>query len=221
MPGKIKNQMPVRAIMAAAIACMLFSALCFALSNEQELAAARANGNDRAVLPVPEKVGSTIRVNSDLVLIPVTVTDRSGKAVSGLEMEHFTLFDGDAPQKITHFSAEDAPSSIGIVFDASDSMGPKMRKAREAVNALLNSVNPNSEFFLERFSNRAEVVVPMTSHVGEIHNYVEKLEVGGGTALLDGVRLAMEEMKHARYLRKAIVIISDGEDNSVTGRCRS
>jgi Ca-activated chloride channel family protein len=144
----------------------------------------------------------------------VTVTDHSGKAVAGLDMTHFTIFDGDTQQKITHFSAEDAPSSIGIVFDASDSMGPKMRKAREAVNALLNSVNQNSEFFLERFSNRAEVIVPMTSHLREIHDRVERLEVGGGTALLDGVRLAMEEMQHAHYLRKAIVIISDGEDNS-------
>ena len=215
MPGKIKNQMPARGILVWGTACVLFSALSFAMSGEQELATARAaTDNDRTVLPVPEKINSTIRVNSNLVLVPVTVTDHSGKAVSGLEMAHFTLFDGNAPQKITHFSAEDAPSSIGIVFDSSDSMGPKMRKAREAVNALLNSVNPNSEFFFERFSNRAEIMVPMTSHVREIHDYVERLEVGGGTALLDGVRLAMNEMTHARYLRKAIVIISDGEDNS-------
>ena len=153
-------------------------------------------------------------MHSDLVLIPVTVTDNSGKVVSGLEKEQFTLFEDAAQQEITHFATEDAPASIGIVFDASDSMGPRMGKAREALYALLSSANPADEFFLVRFSTEARIVVPMTRRPEEIRNRVDTLRVGGSTALLDGVRLGMSEMKHASYSRKAIIIISDGEDNS-------
>jgi Ca-activated chloride channel homolog len=174
--------------------------------------AARERGS--TALTGLRKPETTIKVRSDLVLIPVTVTDGSGKAVSGLGKEHFTVFEDNEQQQITHFAAEDAPASIGIVFDSSDSMRPKLPKAREAVNTLLRNVNPDSEYFLVRFSTRAQVVVPMTSEPEAIRNYVAGLGVEGSTALLDAVRLAMVEMTHARYSRKAIIIISDGEDNS-------
>jgi len=157
---------------------------------------------------------TTIRVRSDLVLIPVTVTDKSGKPVSGLEKEQFTLFEDDTQQEITHFAAEDAPASIAILFDASDSMTPKVRKAREAVGALLNSINPDSELSLIRFSTRAQVLVPLTSHLDEIRDAAYNIRIAGATALLDAVRLGMQQLAEARYTRKAIIIISDGEDNA-------
>jgi len=157
---------------------------------------------------------TTIHVHSDLVLIPVTVTDRSGKAVSGLEREHFTIFEDHALQEITHFAAEDGPVSIGIVFDTSGSMATKLLRAREAVNVLLNTANPNDEFFLVKFSTEARIVVPRTSEFEQVRSGVTRLEVNGSTALLDAIRLAIAEMKNARYSRKAIIIISDGEDNS-------
>jgi VWFA-related protein len=153
-------------------------------------------------------------VHSDLVLIPVTVTDGRGKVVSGLAKEQFSLFEDNTPQEITHFAAEDAPASIGIVFDASDSMGPKLRKAREAVDTLLRSAYSDDEFLLIRFSTEARVVVPLTTRLEEVRSEMGRLRVGGSTALLDGVRLALGEMEHARSSRKAIVVISDGEDNS-------
>jgi len=157
---------------------------------------------------------TTIRIHSDLVLIPVTVTDSSGKVVSGLAKEHFTIFEDDARQEITHFASEDAPVSIGIVFDTSGSMEPNLSKARQAVNCLLDGANPDDEFFLVRFSSQARMVVPMTSRFGQIRAQASRLEAGGSTALLDGIRLAMAEMRHARYSRKALIIISDGADNS-------
>jgi Ca-activated chloride channel homolog len=210
----MRSQISLRGFMGWGLACLLVATLCFAVSAQQQLNAPRTAANDRATLPVVEKSNTTIRVNSNLVLIPVTITDKGGKAITGLEQEHFTIFEGNAQQKITHFAAEDAPSSIGIVIDTSDSMKPTLRRVRDSVNALLRSVHPDSEFFLETFSNRAEIRVPLTSHVEEIRNYLENLRADGGTALLDGVRVAMGEMKKARYLRKAIVIVSDGEDNS-------
>jgi len=198
-----------------AFGCILFASFCLVASGQQDNSASGAGDDtDAAASPGIPKTNATIRVHSDLVLIPVTVTDRHGKAVSGLQKEHFSLFEDDAQQNITYFAAEDAPASIGIVFDGSESMGPKMRNAREAVNAFLASVNPDSEFFLVRFSSRARILVPMTRSPEEIRNAVENLEVSGATALLDGVHLAMTEMARARYPRKVIIIISDGEDNS-------
>jgi Ca-activated chloride channel homolog len=211
--GKTGKQFGVRRFKACGLACVLISSFGLVLSGQQEPTSGGANG----VIPSASRgfpSTTTIRVHSDLVLIPVTVTDKSGKAVSGLAKEQFTLFEDDAEQQITHFAAEDAPSSIGIVFDTSDSMGPRMRKAREAVSALLSNANSHSEFFLVKFSTRAQVLVPMTSQVEEIRNCVKWLKVDGSTALLDGVRLAIAEMSRARYSRKAIIIISDGEDNS-------
>jgi Ca-activated chloride channel family protein len=157
---------------------------------------------------------ASILVHSDLVLIPVTVTDHGGSIVTGLRKEDFTLFEDEVQQVITHFGSEDAPASIGFVFDTSGSMRPKLHKAREAVAALLNEANSEDEFFLVQFSTAPQLVVPMTRRREDIWKGVETLQVIGATALLDAVTLAMEEMKHASHTRKAIIIISDGEDNS-------
>ena len=189
--------------------------VCLALCSGQEPPnPAAANGGQRAAASEILSTDTVLRVRSDLVLIPVTVTDGHGKAVSGLAREQFTLFEDNAQQKITHFDAEDTPASIGIVFDVSGSMGLKMSKAREAVNALLRDVNPESEFFLIAFSTRAKVRVPLTQRPEEIRSSVDGLVADGSTALLDAVRLGMVEMQRARYERKTLIIISDGEDNS-------
>jgi VWFA-related protein len=188
------------------IACLLFVSLT---SGQQSVST--SGGANRAADVY--RSDTTISVDSDLVLIPVTVTDGSGRVVAGLEKEHFTLFENSTQQSITHFASEDAPVSIGIVFDASDSMAPRLHKALESLNALLNNANPADEFFLVRFSTQATLVAPMAKGTDEIRQAVSMLQVGGSTALLDGVRLAMTEMHHAHYVRKAIIIISDGEDN--------
>ena len=166
---------------------------------------------------VVEPSTTTILVHSDLVLIPVTVTDGHGRIITGLMKEHFTLYEDKVKQAIRHFASEDTPVAIGLVFDASDSMAPRLRKAREAVYALLNSANPEDEFFLVRFSDRADLVTGMTRDREEIRRRMESLRLGGSTALLDGVMLARNELRRAHHDRKAIVIISDGEDNA--SRC--
>jgi len=212
----IRKRSVARTSLAGVLGCCLFSLFCLVAPGKQELSSSTAGATAAEVSASSgvHKTDATIRVHSDLVLIPVTVTDKRGKAVSGLEKEHFALFEDDTEQNITYFAAEDAPASIGIVFDASGSMGSKLRKAREAVNVLLDSINPDSECFLVKFSTRARVLVPMTRRLQDVRDSVESMEVDGSTALLDGVRLAMTEMAHAQYSRKAIIIISDGEDNS-------
>jgi Ca-activated chloride channel homolog len=163
-----------------------------------------------------ESEGAAARflVHSDLVLVPVTVTTHNGRVVPGLAKEDFTVLEDNVPQAITHFTSEDAPATIGLVFDCSDSMGgPKLARAQEAAYALLSKAGPEDEFFLIRFSDRPELVVPSTRRTGEVRRAVEALRVGGFTAVLDGVKMAWFEMGKAEHRRKAIVLFSDGEDN--------
>jgi VWFA-related protein len=155
-----------------------------------------------------------IRVQSTLVLIPVTVTDPLNRFVTGLDRENFRLFEDKSEQKVTHFASEDAPLSIGLVFDISGSMGSKLEKSRQAVAQFFKTANPEDEFFLVEFNDRPELVVDFTTHLEEIQNRLTFTQSRGRTALLDAVYMALHTMKKAKNPRKALLIISDGGDNS-------
>jgi len=157
---------------------------------------------------------SDIRVDTTLVLIPVSVTDPMARFVTGLDKENFKLFEDKIEQDISQFSSEDAPLSVGIVFDTSGSMGAKLVRSRQAVAQFMKTANPQDEFFLIEFNDRPELVVGFTTQPEEIQNRLTFTQAKGRTALLDGVYMAMNQMKKARNPRKAILIISDGGDNS-------
>ena len=156
----------------------------------------------------------SIRVDTNLVLINVTVTDPLNRFVTGLEAEHFKLLEDKAEQKIASFASEDAPLSVGLVFDASGSMGSKLQKARLATAQFFKTANPEDKFFLVQFNDRPELTQPFTTNTEEIQNRLTFTQAKGRTALLDGVYLALNQMKKARNTRKAILILSDGGDNS-------
>ena len=155
-----------------------------------------------------------IRVESTLVLINVTVTDPLNRFVTGLEKEHFKLFEDKSSQTIAQFSSEDAPLSVGLVFDTSGSMGAKLQKSRMAAAEFFKTSNPEDEFFLAEFNDRPKLAVPFTHDIEQIQNSLTFTESKGRTALLDALYLAMNEMHHAHNPRKAILLISDGGDNS-------
>jgi Ca-activated chloride channel homolog len=155
-----------------------------------------------------------IRVDSTLVLIPVTVTDPYNRFVTGLDKENFKLFEDKKEQEIVQFSSEDAPLSIGVVFDCSGSMGSKLEKSRQAVVQFFRTANPDDEFFLVQFNDTANLVEPFTRNLEEIQNRLTFTQSKGRTALLDAVYLALHEMKKAKNPRKALLLISDGGDNS-------
>src|ERR1700688_3899670 len=157
---------------------------------------------------------SDIRVYTTLVLIPVSVTDPMSRFVTGLDKENFKVFEDKIEQEIAQFSSEEAPLSIGIVFATSGSMGAKLQKSRQAVAQFMKTANPEDEFFLIQFNDRPELIVPFTANTEEIQNRLTFIQSKGRTALLDGVYMAMNHMKKARNPRKAILIISDGGDNS-------
>ena len=154
-----------------------------------------------------------LRKDVDLVLVPVTVTDPMNRLVTGLEKENFQLSDSGQPQEIKHFSSEDAPISLGVIFDNSGSMADKIDKSREAVVEFFRTANPQDEFFLITFSEKPEVLVDFTSSVEDIQSKLVYAQPKGRTALLDAIYLGMNRMRKAHYERKALLIISDGGDN--------
>jgi Ca-activated chloride channel family protein len=155
----------------------------------------------------------SLRVDSSLVLIPVHVTTPLGATVANLARENFQLFEENALQTITLFATDDAPMSIGLLFDASGSMKNKKQKVSEAAASFFKTANKEDEFFLVEFNDRAKLVVPFTPEVDELYSKIASSRPFGRTALLDGVHLALQHMKRARNLRKALVILSDGGDN--------
>jgi VWFA-related protein len=164
--------------------------------------------------PAAKEPRSNIRVDTHLVLIPVTVTDPLNRPVTGLEREHFRLLEDKIEQDISHFAADDAPLAVGLVFDISGSMGEKLRKSRQAAAAFFRSANPEDEFFLVEFNDRPRLTMPLTSNIEEIQNRLTFAQSKGRTALLDAIYMALNEMKKSRKPRKSLLIISDGGDNS-------
>jgi Ca-activated chloride channel homolog len=155
-----------------------------------------------------------IRVDRTVVLINVSVTDPLNRIVTGLEKEHFQLFEDKQAQEIVHFANEDVPISIGVVFDTSGSMGDKLQKSREAVAHFLRTANPEDEFFLVQFNDRPELIQDLTTNIEEIQSRLLHTRSKGRTALLDAVYMAVRKLTKARNPRKALLIISDGGDNS-------
>jgi Ca-activated chloride channel family protein len=154
-----------------------------------------------------------IRVDSALVLVPAQVTNILGTPVTDLRRDNFKVFEDGVEQPITNFSMEDAPLSIGLLFDISGSMRNKIKKATEAAAEFFKTSNAQDEFFLVEFSDRPKLTVPFTSHPDDIYDRIAHTKPFGRTSLLDAIHMAMGEMKHARNTRKALVIVSDGGDN--------
>ncbi len=154
-----------------------------------------------------------LKVAVDLVLVPVTITDPMNRLVTGLERQNFQLFEGSLPQEIKSFSSEDAPVSLGVIFDSSGSMSSKMDRAKDAVSEFFKTANPQDEFFMITFSDEPEEVSDFTSSVDEIQGKLMYAVPRRRTALLDAIYMGVTKMRQARYAKKALLIISDGGDN--------
>ncbi len=157
---------------------------------------------------------AALRSDSNLVLVPVSVCDPMNRPVTGLEKEHFKVFDDKIEQSITHFAMDDEPVAVGLLFDISGSMGPKLRRSRQAAAEFFRTANSDDEFFLVEFNDQPKLVVPLTQQSEDIQNQLTFAQSRGRTALLDAIMLAMHEMKNSKKKRKALLIISDGGDNS-------
>lgn len=166
-----------------------------------------------AVKPPTELPSAHLRVDTSLVLVPVHVTTPLGISITDLEKTNFQVFEDNVEQTITHFAKDDAPISIGLVFDASASMHNKLHKSSEAAAAFFKTANREDEFFLIEFNERPHLAIPFTSDSEELYNHIVHTRTMGRTSLLDAIHMAILQMKKAANTRKAIVIVSDGGDN--------
>jgi Ca-activated chloride channel homolog len=172
----------------------------------------------RVTLPHPglnpgEAPPAELRVDSALVEVPAHVTRGDGTALTNLALENFHVFEDGIEQRITYFTRDDAPLSVGLLFDSSGSMRDKMQKSLQATAAFFKTANTQDEFFLVEFSERPKLTVPFTTDTGQIYQRILHMRPFGRTSLLDAIHLALQQMKNAKNARKAIVIISDGGDN--------
>ncbi len=151
--------------------------------------------------------------NVNLVLVPVTVTDDMDRIVTGLAKKNFKVYQDKQKQEIQTLSSDDAPISLGVIFDMSGSMADKLDNAKEAVVDFLRTANPQDEFFVITFADRPHLISGFTHSVSDIQNKLVFTQAKGLTSLLDAIYLGLHQMRHAEYQRKALLIISDGGDN--------
>src|SRR6201986_2210314 len=173
-------------------------------------------GKENAGNPDPSitnhaKPGVAVDVN--LVLVNVTVTADWNRIVTGLDKENFSVLEGSEVQVVRHFSSEDAPISLGVIFDMSGSMSDKIMKAREAVIEFFKTANPQDEFFMITFNDRPELRADFTKSVEDVQGKLVYTVPRGSTALLDAIYMGVSKMRDARNSKKALLIISDGGDN--------
>jgi Ca-activated chloride channel family protein len=196
--------------LTAAVALMLLTA---ALLTGGSL---RAQSQPGATQKPDDQQSFRFRTGVELINVNATVTDQSGRFVSGLQQGDFRVYQDDQPQPITHFNAERVPVSLGIALDTSGSMdGEKMASARDALNSFLDQLNdPNDEVFLLRFDSNPMLVEGWTRDKRRVSYELERMQPRGGTALYDAVAEAIPLAQAGHNRKKALVIISDGNDTS-------
>lgn len=160
-----------------------------------------------AIHPAP------IQVDVNMVVVNVTVTDPYDRIVTGLDQTNFQVYDEKVEQQITAFSTEDAPISVGLIFDSSGSMGEKIQKSKEAALQFFKTSNPQDEFMLISFNERPNLISSFTSKFENVQDRLLFVKSSGKTALLDAIYLGLSEAKKATTNRKALLVISDGGDN--------
>jgi Ca-activated chloride channel homolog len=154
-----------------------------------------------------------IRLDTDIVTLTVTVTDPYNRLVTGLDRQHFEVFEDKVKQSIEFFSDDDVPVSLGIVFDVSGSMKGKMDRARESLRAFIETSHREDDFFLVGFNQRANLIAEF-SDGDTLANKLTLIDARGQTALYDASYLGIEKVKQGRHSKRALLLISDGQDNS-------
>ncbi len=156
-----------------------------------------------------------IPIHTDLVTVTLTVTDMYGRLVSGLSKSAFTILDNNLEQRIEFFSDADAPVSVGILFDISGSMsGDKIAKARTALGKFINTSHPSDEYFLVAFNSRAQLLMDRTRNGEAVLDKLTLVQPKNNTALYDACYLGVEKVTRGAHQKKALLIISDGQDNN-------
>lgn len=214
MKSQRRTALQVALVSCLSLAFTLFVAPGFLAAQEQKPAAPQAEQT-----PTPQQqgreVGETEIVNTDLITLTVTVTDTYGRYVSGLDQKAFKVFEDKIEQEIEYFSDDDAPVSVGVIFDVSGSMsGDKIRKAREALSRFIQTSHDADEYFLIAFNSRAQLLLDKTRDGDAVLNKLTFVETRSNTALYDACYLGVEKVSRGTHPKRALLLISDGQDNN-------
>ena len=205
----------------AFVACFAFLLATFLLANIGRAQEKPSSDTPPSPKPTtePQKLGKEldrpeIIINSDLVTLTVTVTDPYGRYVSGLNKSAFAVFDEKLPQDISFFSDDDAPVSVGVIFDVSGSMGgDKIRRAREALSRFIQTSHNADEYFLIAFNSRAQLLLDKTRDGNAVLDKLTFVQTRNNTALYDACYLGVEKVQRGAHPKRALLLISDGQDN--------
>ena len=181
--------------------------LCAMLSFGQS-----ANENATSGHSKPQGVPS-LSIDVDLVMLNATVTDPQNRHITGLDKEHFQVWEDKIQQEIQYFSTEDIPLSVGVIFDISGSMANKLAVARSAASTFLRMGDRDDEYFLIEFSDSARITQDFTTDVTKLQNRLLLTNAKGSTSLYDALYLGLEHVTRGNNSRKAVLLISDGDDN--------
>ena len=161
----------------------------------------------------PNSTNFTIKVDVDLTLLNVTVADTQDRRVTGLQAQHFQVWEDKIEQQIEYFSSEEMPVSLGILLDVSGSMEDKISAAKNAVVTFLKIGNPEDEYFLIQFNDQPYVVQDFTKDITELQDRVIFTRTKGMTAMYDAAYKGLEKLNQSKNPKKALLLITDGEDN--------
>jgi Ca-activated chloride channel homolog len=164
--------------------------------------------------PKSPRTEDKVRLGTDVVNVTVSVTDAYGRFVTGLTKEHFDIYDDKVKQQIAHFSDDDAPVSMGIVYDVSGSMKERIKRSVKALRRFIETSHEDDDFFLIAFNDRAKLVQDFTTSADKIAGHLMFVEPRGSTALYDAAYISVEKIAQGRHKKKALLIISDGQDNN-------
>jgi len=169
--------------------------------------------------PPSEDSGAVFRADTRVVVLPVTVIDKTGHLVTNLPRESFTVYENNAPQEIHNFKREDVPVSMGLIIDNSGSMRDKRSKVEAAALALVKDSNPQDEVFVVNFNDEAFNDLPhgkdFTSDIKEMEEALTRIDSRGGTAMRDAIRMSIDHLKEKAHKdKKVLVVVTDGNDNS-------
>ena len=164
-----------------------------------------------ATLPALE--ARPVRVDVNLVLVPVTVVDPMSRPVVDLPQQNFSLMEAGVPQQIRYFSHEDAPISVALVLDFSGSMSNKSEFVLQALEQFFQNANPDDDYYVIAVSDRPTLVADASQSTNTILAHLAAVEPHGMTALYDSIYLGVNKLRSSRYKRRAMVIVSDGGDN--------
>ena len=192
-------------------ACLLAALALGALSAQS---AKKAKGSSTPKQPAAKTSDFRIGVKVRMVTLDITVLDAQGSWVDGLQQSDFEIREEGTPQEIALFQKADLPISLGLIIDTSGSMRDRLDFVNESVMQFLSRCNPENETFVVDFSHdKAELLQDFSQDLDEIRDSLkEKMIAGGGTPLWDSIYLAADHIAGGKFDRKAILVISDGED---------